>query len=50
MKYINLSDRTENQVIVDKETDVYIGHPTTALLSDGLSEGARHRAVGNEKK
>lgn len=35
MKYINLSDRTENQVIVDKETDVYIEHPTTALLSDG---------------
>lgn len=35
MKYIDLSDRKENQIIVDKEDGTYIGHPTTILLDDG---------------
>ena len=35
MKYIDLSDRKENQIIVDKEDGTYIGHPTTVLLDDG---------------
>ena len=35
MKYINLSDRTENQATVDREDGMYIGHPTTVLLNDG---------------
>lgn len=35
MKYIDLSDKVENQIIVDKEDGTYIGHPTTVLLDDG---------------
>jgi hypothetical protein len=33
--YIDLAKETDRQVIVDKEKGQYLGHPTTALLSDG---------------
>ena len=37
MKYIDLSDRPENKIIVDKEDGTYLGHPTTVLLNDGTT-------------
>lgn len=33
--FIDISDIKEWQTVVDKEDGLYIGHPTTALLSDG---------------
>jgi hypothetical protein len=33
--FIDLNDRHEMQVIVDREEDQYLGHPTTLLLDDG---------------
>ena len=32
---IDLNHRQDLQVIVDKESGVYLGHPTTVLLDDG---------------
>jgi len=32
---IDLSARTERQVVVDREAGQYLGHPTTVLLEDG---------------
>jgi hypothetical protein len=32
---VDLNDRSEWQVVVDRETGQYLGHPTTALLEDG---------------
>jgi lysophospholipase L1-like esterase len=32
---IDLADQTHRQVLVDREKDQYLGHPTTALLEDG---------------
>ena len=32
---IDLNHRQDLQVIVDKESGVYLGHPTTVLLEDG---------------
>ncbi len=32
---IDLDDRFDRQVIVDREKGVYLGHPTTVLLEDG---------------
>ena len=32
---IDLNHRRDIQVIVDKESGVYLGHPTTVLLEDG---------------
>ncbi|MBR6748441.1 MAG: exo-alpha-sialidase [Clostridia bacterium] len=32
---VDLADETFRQVIVDREKDQYLGHPTTALLDDG---------------
>jgi hypothetical protein len=32
---IDLNDRTDAQVIVDREAGQYLGHPTTCLLEDG---------------
>ena len=32
---LDLNDRTTHQVIVDREQNQYLGHPTTALLEDG---------------
>ena len=32
---IDLDDRSDRQVIVDRERGVYLGHPTTVLLEDG---------------
>jgi hypothetical protein len=32
---IDLDDRTDIQVVVDREKGVYLGHPTTVLLEDG---------------
>lgn len=34
---IDLAHETERQVIIDKEKDKYLGHPTTVLLEDGKS-------------
>ena len=31
---IDISSKTSNQIIVDKEDGVYLGHPTTVLLED----------------
>lgn len=33
---IDLAGERHRQVIVDKEPDQYLGHPTTVLLADGL--------------
>lgn len=33
--FVDLSDRTDLQVVVDKEFKQYLGHPTTVLLDDG---------------
>ena len=35
MRYIDLTDKTENQITVDREDGIYLGHPTTVLLDDG---------------
>ncbi|MDG2399269.1 MAG: sialidase family protein [Akkermansiaceae bacterium] len=32
---LDLNDRTTHQVIVDREQNQYLGHPTTTLLEDG---------------
>ncbi|MDP6339726.1 MAG: sialidase family protein [Candidatus Marinimicrobia bacterium] len=32
---VDLDKRNDLQVVVDKEKDVYLGHPTTVLLEDG---------------
>jgi hypothetical protein len=32
---LDLADQTHRQVIVDREKDQYLGHPTTVLLEDG---------------
>ncbi len=32
---IDLANQTQRQVIVDREADQYLGHPTTVLLEDG---------------
>ena len=32
---IDLADETERQVVVDRESGQYLGHPTTVLLEDG---------------
>ena len=32
--YIDLSDQLDRQVIIDREQDQYLGHPTTVLLED----------------
>ena len=32
---IDLADETHRQVLVDREPDQYLGHPTTVLLDDG---------------
>jgi|TARA_B110000438_G_scaffold303574_1_gene365732 hypothetical protein len=32
---LNFNNRQDIQVIVDKETDIYLGHPSTVLLEDG---------------
>ncbi len=32
---VDFADRPERQVIVDRERDQYLGHPTTVLLEDG---------------
>ena len=32
---LDFNDRTTHQVIVDREQNQYLGHPTTALLEDG---------------
>ncbi|SVB25952.1 uncharacterized protein METZ01_LOCUS178806, partial [marine metagenome] len=32
---LDLNHRLDLQVIVDKESGVYLGHPTTVLLEDG---------------
>ena len=32
---LDLNDRHDIQVIIDKEPDVYLGHPSTVLLEDG---------------
>lgn len=34
-KFIDLTEDTARQVVVDKETGQYLGHPTTLLLEDG---------------
>ena len=34
MRYIDLTDKTENQITVDREDGIYLGHPTTVLLDD----------------
>ena len=35
VRFIDISKDFERQVIVDKEKDQYLGHPTTTLLKDG---------------
>ncbi len=35
LKILDLNDWEKNQVIVDKESGQYLGHPTTCLLDDG---------------
>ena len=35
MRYIDLTDKTENQITVDREDGIYLGHSTTVLLDDG---------------
>lgn len=35
IKLIDLNDRVEGQVVVDREPGQYLGHPTTCLLEDG---------------
>jgi hypothetical protein len=35
LQQIDLNDRTDMQVVVDKEKGQYLGHPTTVLLEDG---------------
>jgi hypothetical protein len=32
---VDLADKTECQVVVDREANQYLGHPTTVLLEDG---------------
>lgn len=32
---VDLADKTELQVVVDREANQYLGHPTTVLLEDG---------------
>ncbi|MFC2142596.1 GDSL-type esterase/lipase family protein [Acidobacteriota bacterium] len=32
---LDLADQTHRQVVVDREKDQYLGHPTTVLLEDG---------------
>ena len=32
---IDISKETFRQTIIDREKDVYLGHPTTVLLEDG---------------
>ncbi|MFP6692221.1 MAG: sialidase family protein, partial [Pirellulales bacterium] len=34
---IDLNDQVDRQVIVDRETGQYLGHPTTCLLEDGMT-------------
>jgi len=35
VRYLDLDEETERQVVVDREPGQYLGHPTTALLEDG---------------
>ena len=35
LPFIDLDGDTKRQVIIDKENDQYLGHPTTVLLEDG---------------
>ena len=35
LKTLDLDGDADRQVVVDKEKDVYLGHPTTCLLDDG---------------
>ena len=32
---LDLNDQSDRQVIVDREAEQYLGHPTTCLLDDG---------------
>ncbi len=34
---IDLNDQADRQVIIDRETGQYLGHPTTCLLEDGMT-------------
>jgi hypothetical protein len=34
-KYLDLNEETSRQVVVDRESGQYLGHPTTLLLEDG---------------
>jgi hypothetical protein len=33
--FIDLDDQTYRQIVIDREADQYLGHPTTVLLEDG---------------
>ncbi len=35
IRYIDLNEQSERQIIVDREPGQYLGHPTTCLLDDG---------------
>jgi len=35
IRFIDLNDESQRQVVVDKEPGQYLGHPTTVLLEDG---------------
>ncbi|QDV13822.1 BNR/Asp-box repeat protein [Rosistilla oblonga] len=37
LETIDLTDQLRRQVVVDRETGLYLGYPTTALLDDGQS-------------